>query len=441
DLLGTASRQAVAFAVDRDGPVVGLQQVKLRNGMVHLSGQIEDRTGIRQLAVDGNVIMVNGARSYPLDLAVPLRPGSRVEIRALDLLGNETIALCDSDQELAAFAPRRVLLAAAGPMVLFDREPPTLTLRDSAELPAVFVDRYYVEGEAADAGGVERVLVGGHEVALARGKKVFFSKVVKLREGQNRIQVEAFDRAGNRSQASLVITRVIPAARQVGSRMSISLIPFDGRVISAGLGPLADDLLLGAFVAQKRFQVVERARLQQVLREQKLAADRLTDPEHSVRVGRLVAADAILATTFREDAKSLEVVTRVINTETAEVMAVKDVYTEDRSKAAVQQQMEGLAAKVAGSFPLAEGMVIGREKRVLLADLGSTAQVRKSMGAIIYRYGKELKHPVTGRSLGRDMVKLGEGWFEEVQAEYSRLRLSDRAKPQEIVVKDLLITR
>ncbi|HEY5974440.1 MAG TPA: hypothetical protein VIU41_06815, partial [Geobacteraceae bacterium] len=140
DLLGTASRQAVAFAVDRDGPVVGLQQVTLHSGMVHLTGQIEDHTGIRQLVVDGNVIVVGGVRSYPLDLTVPLHPGSRIEIRALDLLGNETIALCDPNQELAAFTPRRVLLAAAGPMALFDREPPTLTLRDSSELPAVFVD-------------------------------------------------------------------------------------------------------------------------------------------------------------------------------------------------------------------------------------------------------------------------------------------------------------
>jgi hypothetical protein len=222
--------------------------------------------------------------------------------------------------------------------------------------------------------------------------------------------------------------------------MAVTLLPFDGPAAgdSARLG---DDLLTSAFVDQKRFQVIERQKLLHILREQKLSREKLTDADHSIKLGRLIAAEAVIASSVREDKRSLEVVARIINTETGEVMDVKDVYTEDKSLASVREQMEGLAAKIAGGFPVAGGMVISRDRKEVLTDLGTASRVRKSTGAVFYRKGKEIRHPVTGRSLGSDTVKLAEGRFEEVQREYSRLRLVESGLQQEPGAKDLLITR
>jgi len=69
---------------------------------------------------------------------------------------------------------------------------------------------------------------------------------------------------------------------------------------------------LTLFVDQKRFNIVERTKLDKVLLEQKLTKAKLTDPEHSIKVGRLMSADAIIATSVKEDKKSIEVVSRVI---------------------------------------------------------------------------------------------------------------------------------
>jgi hypothetical protein len=447
DLLGTVTRQTVSVTIDREGPAIAINTIATVKGpgepQVRITGVINDQTGIATIRIGDRQFSGNGVKEYALDLTIPFTGTAPVKLVVLDTLGNETVAEFNQAQELAAFSrrPERLLLAFNGSGIFnTDHEPPRIVLKDTTDLPSVFVDRFLIDGELFDNSRIERVTINGMALIIGRGKKVFFSKIMRLQEGKNRFVIEAYDAAGNRSQAELLVNRVIPQALQLGSRMSVSLLPFDGKSQHPELLNLADDFLLGGFVEQKRFQIIERQKLQQVLTEQKLTQEKLTDPAHSVRIGKLIAADALLATSVREDKKSLEIIARVINTETAEVMEVKDVYTEDKSLGAIKEAITGLAAKIASGFPLAEGMIIGRDKKEAMTDLGSS-KIRKSMGAIIYRKGKEVRHPVTGRSLGADTIKLGDGWFDDVQPEFSRIRLSDRARPQEITVKDLLISR
>jgi hypothetical protein len=224
--------------------------------------------------------------------------------------------------------------------------------------------------------------------------------------------------------------------------MSLSVLPFSGRLKNSSVQEMADDFLVAALVDQKRFQIVEREKLKQILQEQKLAKEKLTDPEHSLQIGKLISADAMLATTVSEGQRSVEIVSRLISTETAEVMETRDAYIEDKSLAAVKELMEGLASKLSLGFPVVEGLVVKREKGTVFSDIGRASGVRSSMGAAIYRRGKEIRHPVTGKSLGWDMVKIGDGTFEEVEDGFSKVRLHDRAKqPQEIQARDVVISR
>jgi hypothetical protein len=224
--------------------------------------------------------------------------------------------------------------------------------------------------------------------------------------------------------------------------MRLSVLPFNGRVTNISVQDMADDFLVAALVDQKRFQVVEREKLKQILQEQKLAKEKLTDPEQSLQIGRLLSADALLATNITEGQKSLEIITRLVSTETAEVMETKDVYVENKSLAAVKELMEGLASKLTLGFPVVEGLVIKRDKETLYSDLGRYSGIRKSMAAAVYRRGKEIKHPVTSKSLGWDMLKIGDGTIEDVQDGFSKVRLNGRTKhQQDIQAKDIIITR
>lgn len=450
DLLGRTSRTEIPISIDREGPSLSLSSIARapeNRNRIQIKATLADATGIREVLVNGVAVAHNTPGELLLDTTANLAAGATtIRIEATDLLGNQTSLDLEPERDRADL--RRggppVLVAMNGPGGIFssDKEAPLISLKDTDELPPVFIDRFYVEGEAFDNNKVERILVNGREIQAAKGKKVFFSKMVKLKEGANKITVEALDGSGNKSSSSFTLKRIVPSSRQASARMSLSILPFSGKIKNSTVQEMADDFLAAALIDQKRFQIVEREKLKQILQEQKLAKEKLTDPEHSIQVGRLMSADAMLATTITEGQKSVEIISRLINTETAEVMETKDAYVEDKSLASVKELMEGLAAKLTVSLPVVEGIVVKREKGTVFSDIGKGSGVRTSMGAAIYRRGKEIRHPVSGKSLGWDMVKIGDGTFEDVEDGFSKIRLHDKAKqPQDIQAKDIVITR
>lgn len=449
DLLGNVSQKTVSVTIDREGPTISIFDIVAveKNGqeLIGISGEINDRTGIEELLIGGKTIHANGSVAYEFDTTIKReRDGPVFVIHAFDGLGNETRAEFDLERELIAFSaqPEPVLLASAADMLFAsDEKPPLIKLKGTADLPEVFVDKYYVEGEVSDNKKVEKLLINDTEVETRKGRKIFFSKVVRLDRGTNNISVSAYDAADNSSASEFTVKRHVPAVFREDSRMSITVLPFESTQLVTPLAQLSYDQLIGSFVEQKRFSVIERTRLEQVLREQKLTTEKLTDPRHSIKVGRLMAAEGILATSIRETETSIEVISRVINTETSEVMEVKDVYSENKSFSTVRELMDGLASKIAQSFPLVEGMVIDRDGSTVYSDIGSVTRVKKDMKAILYREGREIKHPVTGRSLGKDTVTLAEGTIEEIHEDFSKIRIEKGSDSEVIVVRDMIITK
>ena len=449
DLLGNPSVKTVSINIDREGPSISIfdivEEMSSSRKVVRITGSVNDSTGISKLLMSNKTVTVRNSDVHDFDIVLDRASlPSPFVIQAYDTLNNVTMAEIDIEKELIAMHTKDepVLLAFTGAdLFSSDTVPPIINLKDSTDMPSVFVDKYYVEGEISDNRKVEQIIVNKRDIFSRKGKKIFFSKLVKLNEGQNDINVEALDSSGNRSEDDFSVTRTIPEVLQVGSRISMSIMPFDTQKDEATVELLAYEQLTGSFVNQKRFNVIEREKLEQVILEQKLSREKLTDPEYSIKVGKLMAADTILATAVAIDQKSVEFTSRVINTETSEIMEVKDVYSEDSSSASIQYLMDGLASKVAGSFPLAEGMVIKIDSKFVYTDLGTRAGIKSGMGIILYRKGEEIRHPLTGKYLGSDMEKLGAAYIEEIHENSSKAKLSDKHSENNIKVQDMVITK
>lgn len=442
DVLGNTTRREWSITLDEDGPMFSLFDVSLRDGKYHISGEASDPSGIERIVVGAKEFISVGAKEFVLDASVDASSGMGVLlVRVYDMLGNETVAEVELDSR--ADGERFMQVASGGELyALFsaDKTPPVFRLRESGDLPSVFIDRYYIDGEVSDDSKVGAVFINGKELQIKKGKKIFFSSAVPLKEGKNIVTIEAVDLADNRSSKNMSIRRVVPDVLKSEARMRVAVLPFEVKQKATDLTPLAYDYLTGSLVEQKRFMVIERSKLDQILMEQKLAKEKLTDPEYSIKLGKLLSAEAMLAASIKEDSKSVEVVVRVINTETSEVMAVKDVYTEDKGSVVVRDLMDALASKVALGFPLVEGIVIKAERAgELYTDLGTQSGIRKDMGVIIYRKTKEIRHPVTGKSLGWDTVTVGDGRIEDVQAEFSRGRYY--GAKGDVRASDLIITK
>jgi hypothetical protein len=82
--------------------------------------------------------------------------------------------------------------------------------------------------------------------------------------------------------------------------------------------------------------LVERQRLDEILREQELALSDLVEPQAALRIGRILAADYLLTGTVIPMSESVIIFGRILNVETAVIESVAQVIV-PRSK-----EIEGL---------------------------------------------------------------------------------------------------
>ena len=225
-------------------------------------------------------------------------------------------------------------------------------------------------GSVSDDTGVVALTINGRSILRRQGKNIFWNQFVRLEPGQNRLVIEARDDAGNTANHTLTIQRNIPQALQLEERLNMSILPFEhkGEISTAALA-FQDNLIL-ALMAQNRFNVVERDRLDAILAEQKLSRTQLIDPGTAVKLGRLAAAQAVMAGSIIQTSTGIEIVGRLIDTETSQILATQDVYDEISDLDAMRLLANGMANKFHREFPLLGGEVIKHKGQYVFTTLG-----------------------------------------------------------------------
>ena len=172
---------------------------------------------------------------------------------------------------------------------------------------------------------------------------------------------------------------------------------------------------------RNRFQMIERDKLDLILNEQKLSRTELIDKGTALRLGKLVAAESIITGSIIETRTGVEIVGRMIDTETSEIMDTEDVYDETRDLQAQRDLAEGMAIKFHREFPLIDGVVIQQKGGYIFTDLG-VDKIKLQRRLLVYRE-EQIKHPVTGKVLGADNEIVGSAKVTQVLEEMSKAEL------------------
>jgi hypothetical protein len=195
--------------------------------------------------------------------------------------------------------------------------------------------------------------------------------------------------------------------------------------------------LVDSLVNQNRFRVVERAKLDVILKEQQLSSTELIDKSTALRLGKLAAAQGIVTGSIVETGTGTEIAARLVDTETSEILASEDVYDEVKGAAGLKGLAEGMAAKFHRAFPLLDGLVLQQRGDAIFTDLGQD-KVKLNRRLIVFKE-EPLKHPVTGKVLGSDNVVVGRARVSQVMPEMSKANLLD-GKPETVKPQDRVIT-
>jgi hypothetical protein len=453
NLLGGQVESDLRFHVDRQGPVISLEPYPSEGAaQKQIQGFLYDESGEITLSIDGIPVTVPRGEDVPFN--APIRPGTeQVLLVAKDKVGNETQARVDVQgmstrgryPMLAARDFGRTISDAGGfdLAVSFskkDTQEPSIKLRGWPDEQTVFLKRVYIEGEVRDESEIVGLIINETPVLRRKGRMIFFNHPVELAEGKNTVTIEVTDKAGNTSVKEIVIIRQIPKVFQTGSRFSIALLPLENKgMADTGLIHMFEDLLMVSFMDQNRFQIIERQRLDTILQEQKLSRTKLIDEETALKVGRLLAARGTLVGNFLETKIGIEVVARLIDNETSEVMAVKDAYYEFKDRAGLMTLAESLAIKFHREFPLVDGIIIQKKGKSVFTDLGKD-KAKPERRLIVYREGEPVRHPVTGKSLGCDTEIIGYARITQVMDQMSTAMLINGLKEETIRIQDKVMT-
>jgi TolB-like protein len=449
NLLGKTVRRQVVIRVDREGPLITIDELSFdetaAGRKIVISGFLYDEAMVSDLVINGLEIPIRKGIEVNFSKRLAAETG-KLELVARDRLGNQTSArITFLSRKSATQNPhseirnlqskiRNPLLLAcadldacnrliAGLFGSSDTRPPSIMFKGWTDSQTVYLEKAYIEGQVGDESKIESLTINQIPILRRKGQSIFFSHLAELQEGENSIAIEARDEAGNLAIKKISIVRRIPKALQLAERLSVSVNPFEKKGILSEASLSFQDNLIDALVDQNRFRVVERDKLDLILQEQKLSRSNLIDRSTALRLGRLLAAQSIITGSIIETRTGIEIVARMIDTETSEIVATEDVYDEAKDLQVLRSLADGMAIKFHREFPLLGGLVIQCKGKQVFTDLGQ-GEVKLQRRLIVYRE-ETLQHPVTGKVLGADNEILGRARINQVMPEISRAELFD----------------
>ena len=226
---------------------------------------------------------------------------------------------------------------------------------------------------------------------------------------------------------------------QVGSRLSIAVMPFETKGQAQQFEFTLMEKLITQLVNLRRFRVIERGAMDQVMNEQALGMSGMVDEETAVEVGKLAGADVIVVGTINIAEGFGKVSARGIDTETAETIVAKESQTGEPSMSNLESLVENVAILIYNALPLVEGYIVNMDEKTIYLDIGSNVGVRKGTKCVAFREGDEIIHPITKEVLGTKVTMLGELIVTQVQEKLSVAKVL--AKEGTIKVGDKVVIK
>lgn len=227
-----------------------------------------------------------------------------------------------------------------------------------------------------------------------------------------------------------------------------------GHNIGSGMA----DMLVTSLVESKKFIVIERNELDQIMKEQGLGMSGAVTPQSAAKVGQLLGVELIITGSVSEfgtkkdkiggglselsgfnlgvstETARAVVDIRLVNTNTGEIITAKTAEGEESSKSLDNVGVSGInfsnsstwdktilgkAARISveecvkvisqgmKNIPWQGKIIKANDDGTVFLKPGSNAGVTKGMEFSVYRPGEELIDPDTGISLGSEEMKIG----------------------------------
>lgn len=245
---------------------------------------------------------------------------------------------------------------------------------------------------------------------------------------------------------SAPLRKEILAEKVSGPRLRVAVVDFENKTAyGQRLGTSAADILVTELAKTDRFTLIERAKLDKLLAEQKLGLTGVVDPATAAQMGKVLGAAAIvtgavsqfgvkaegsdyLVTESKRQIAEAAVDVRIVATDTAQILYADSGRGQARtssrtvlgmgSSKGYDESLEGDALrdaiqKMSGNLVTQlqkltwSCRVAAVDGAVIYLDAGQRTGVALGTVMNVYRLGEEIRSPATGVVIGRKETALG----------------------------------
>ncbi len=237
-------------------------------------------------------------------------------------------------------------------------------------------------------------------------------------------------------------------AKYIGPKRRIGVVEFENKSAygQGRLGQAASDILITELVKSEKFIVVERAKLDKIMQEQKMQTEGAIDPQTAVKIGQIMGLEAIvvgsvsqfgvkkegsdyLLAQSKQYVADVTVDLRVIDVQSGQVILADSGKGQAKSKKAsflgmgtkgsYDETLEGeaLRAAIVKFVDNISNQLNKRPWSAMIADFsgdeiylnaGSTSNLKEGISLSCYKQGKEIRDPRSNQVIGYREEYLGD---------------------------------
>ncbi len=438
DLLGRMTTEQRTVVLDRHGPLLSVAPIDVLGDVsgdpaqrrFRIQGTISDQTRITRFILAGqpmppptspdgvfrqDIIHLASATSLPFEVEdeagnitrgdITLPAGQHRRHGYLISPQWPRWAALNAEHVFADIGTSRGLpVLVAQQELRKEQDPPRIELPGLETEDIIVDDAIFLEGKVTDASLIKAFSIDATPHLKSLCKQLFFNFHSKLRPGSNGFVFEARDEWNNQVERPIRIIHEPPPKRDIKTKLKVALTPFTDQSITGTLSASVVGHLSRALKDKKRFNMIDLSLFasQKPLEQQAEAA----------KAGKAAGAEGILiGTSIESGNQALEVIASYVDAETAEVIAVEDVYGEQLASRDVKELMSGLALKLQRNFPLLTGELIDQDGDTIFVHFENAKGIQEGTKLIIL----EKRPPLVkkGRTYKRRPLEIGEARIEK----------------------------
>lgn len=374
---------------------------------VRVQGVIFDEGGVDRLKIAGEEILIRkDEKVQPFEADIPLF--TKATFLAVDRAGNVTEgnldfiwdeqmglqlpdtkphrrALYNPSEEITVcykgtylpFALSKKVTSEKGPKFYIEECPtfvfePLVTITGKIESTGEILDIWINDRSILATDDPASLLVFFRIMQkIVRGGRTrfYFTRTVSLKKGKNFITIRAQDKEGLSDPQTIRVEYRVREIEKIGNRWQLAILPLKKQRMKypffipstpSSIDSLYDELI-DSFFKTKRFDLVERERIDALVRELGLHNDEVVDAGKELKMATSQGrgfADGIYVEEFDGQDPCLEIKTRLVDGADGRILATHDVYNRWRNFEDEEYLLSGLSQKYLEYFPIVQGSLL-----------------------------------------------------------------------------------